>query len=201
MDDSDINSAALIPEKIKSRLYQAVLDLFSNNDYHQVNIRIISRMSGLSTGTIYKYFTSKEELIFTLIEEKIAEIIELSKIHIQEMETTREVCRKLFWVLMDYYDRNPGVAITFFITVPTKTWMQKKSYLRVDSLDIIRESLNKGRKLGELDPALSDSRIISIFYMHCYREVQIWYYKGMKWKLVDSIPGFFPIFWKTISSD
>jgi len=38
-----------IPEKLKQRLYPAVLELFSDYDFHQVNIREISKRTGVSS--------------------------------------------------------------------------------------------------------------------------------------------------------
>ena len=58
-----------IPEKLKQRLYPAVLELFSDYDFHRVNVREISKRTGVSSGTIYKYFRSKEDLIITILDE------------------------------------------------------------------------------------------------------------------------------------
>ena len=63
-----------IPEKLKARLYPRVLELFSQKDAYQVSISSISKSSGVSSGTLYKYFGSKEDLLFTIIEEKLAEL-------------------------------------------------------------------------------------------------------------------------------
>lgn len=199
MPDTDTANTDM-PEKLKGRLYPVVLELFSKNDFHQVNIRDIRKMSGLSTSTIYKYFTSKEDLLFTILDEKVDEITEQVRLHLQGLESTREMFRKAYWVLMDYYDRNPGVAITFFITVPMRTWMQKESYRRKDSYTIIVNTVIHGEKRNEIDPVFKNSQILGIFFMHCYHEVHRWYYNGMKWKLVDTIPNFFPVFWKTVSN-
>ncbi|MFZ5570750.1 MAG: TetR/AcrR family transcriptional regulator [Thermodesulfobacteriota bacterium] len=189
----------LVPEKIKQRLYPAVLDQFTRNDFHQVNIRNISRASGVSTGTIYKYFRSKEELILDILEEKIEELKQLTDFHLQGLDSTREKFRKAFWVVMDYYERNPGLAITFFITVPTRTWMQRESYARYDVHEMVSSIASVGRQRKEIDPMLDDAQITGLFFMHCYREVTIWYYRKMAWKLTDTIDIFFPLFWKTVS--
>ena len=198
--EKETSSRPPVPEKLKNRLYPVVLDFFAQNDFHQVNIRKISRASGLSTGTIYKYFRSKEELILDILEEKIEELKTLTHTHLQGLESTREKFRKAFWVLMDYYDRHPGLAITFFITVPTRTWMQRESYARYDVHEIVSRIADAGRQRGDIDPGLDDARITSLFFMHCHREVTIWYYRGMQWKLVEAIDGFFPLFWKTVAA-
>ncbi len=189
-----------VPEKIKQRLYPVVLDYFAENDFHRVNLRNISKASGLSTGTIYKYFNSKEDLILEILEEKIDEMKTLCTMHDLGLKNTKERFRKMFWVLMDYYDRNPNLAISYFITVPTRTWMQRKSYARYDTHELMSQIADQGRERGEIDPDIDNAQITGLFFMHLQREITIWYYRGRNWKLVDSLSFFFPLFWKTVSS-
>ncbi len=192
---------ASIPDKLKERLYPTVLALFSDNDVHRVNLREISNRTGVSSGTIYKYFTSKEDLIFTILDEKITEIGASLKLHIAGLEEIKEVFRKVFWVTMDFYDKNPGVAITAFITVPMRSWMKEKSYKRGVEHAALREPLNKARQTGAIDPAVSNEQIADLYYMFCYRQIHKWYYFGMKQKLVDTIPDFFELFWKAVKPE
>jgi AcrR family transcriptional regulator len=189
-----------MPDKLKERLYPAVLNLFSQKDFHQVQIREICKRSGLSPSTIYKYFASKEELLFTLLDESISEIVSLVSIHLQGLESTKEIFRKIFWVSMDYYDRNPGVAITAFITVPMRTWMKESSYTKNDFLALAEDLIRTGLKRKEIDRRVQPEQIRDLYYMYCHRQIQLWYYHGMKWKLVETIPRFFGLFWKTIAA-
>lgn len=189
-----------MPDKLKERLYPAVLDLFSQKDFHQVQIREICKRSGLSPSTIYRYFTSKEELLFTLLDESISEIVSLVRIHLQGLESTKEIFRKIFWVSMDYYDRNPGVAITAFITVPMRTWMKESSYTKNDFLSVAKDLIQMGLRRKEIDPRVQPEQIRDLYYMYCQRQIQLWYYHGMKWRLVDTIPRFFGLFWKTLAA-
>ena len=189
-----------LPAKLKERLYPAVLDLFSQKDFHQVQIREICKRSGLSPSTIYKYYTSKEALLFAILDEKIREIVSLSNVHLQGLESTKEIFRKIFWVSMDFYDSNPGVAITSFITVPMRTWMNSSSYGKNDFLGVAADFIRHGQERKEIDPDIDPKQIRDLYYMYCHRQIQLWYYHGMKWKLVDTIPLFFGLFWKTVSA-
>jgi AcrR family transcriptional regulator len=189
-----------MPEKLKERLYPVVLDLFTQKDFHQVQIREICKRSGLSPSTIYKYFTSKEALLFTILDERINEIASLARVHLQGLESTKEIFRKMFWVSMDFYDRNPGVAITAFITVPMRTWMKAASYTKNDFLEVTADIIQHGLKRNEIDPGIDPKQIRDLYYMYCHRQIQLWYYHGMKWKLVDTIPRFFHLFWKTVAA-
>jgi AcrR family transcriptional regulator len=188
------------PVKVKNKLFPFVIDFFSENDFHRVNMKRLSEISGVSTATIYKYFHSKEDLIFAVLEEHIKEVSEKQKLHIQGLESTREKFRKLFWVLMDHYEKNPGLPILFFITIPTGTWMERESWALPEIDTFMRAIIKNGKSKGDIDPIISESHIIGLFFMYCSHEVQIWYYRKCKWNLVDAIDRFFPIFWKTISN-
>lgn len=198
--DTDEKPEFSAPVKVKNKLFPTVVDFFSENDFHRVNMKKLSEISGVSTATIYKYFNSKEDLIFAILEENIMEISEKQKTHVQGLESTREKFRKLFWVIMDHYEKNPGLPILFFITIPTGTWMGRESWSLPAINDLMKAVIKKGRDRGEIDPDISDSHIIGLFFMYCSHEVQIWYYRKRKWNLVDAIDRFFPIFWKTISN-
>ncbi len=187
-----------VPEKLKNRLYPVVLELFSENDFHRVNIREISTKTGVSSGTIYKYFSSKEDLIFSILDERIGQIRESFKLHLAGLEDIKEIFRKVFWVTMDYYDRNPGVAITAFITVPMRNWMKEDSYRRGVDHDVLTEAMKKARKKGAISSEVTDRQIIDLYYMFCYRQIHQWYYLGMQQKLVTSMPTYFDLFWRVL---
>ncbi len=198
-EDRPARAPAEIPRRLKDRLYPVVLDLFSKNDFYQVNLREISRESGLSTSTIYRYFSSKEELLFTILNEKLSEIRELVRVHIQGLDSTREILRKILWVTMDFYDRNPGVAITSFITVPMRTWMREESFIREDERRVLVDIVTAARKRRDIDLSLEVREIFDVYYMICYRAIYTWYYHGMRWKLVDTIPGYFDRIWRMLA--
>lgn len=185
--------------KLKKRLYPVVLDLFSEKDFHQVTLREICRRSGISPSTIYQYFPSKETMLFTILDERISEIGVLVREHIKGLASVQECFRKIFWVTMDFYDQNPGVAITAFITLPMRSWMREPAYVRDEASGVVKELTARGHERGELDPDVSYSQIMDLYYMFCYRQIHLWYYRGRKGNLTDAIPGFFKLFWKTVS--
>ena len=187
-----------IPVKIKDKLYPALLELCSNNDYHQVNMREIAAQSEISLGTIYKYFSSKQDMVFTVIDESLEKLNDRIKMHVKGLEDPKEIFRKVFWATMDFYDHNNGVAITGFITVPTKTWMEKKTYRRDSTGKVLAEILDNVKKKGGINPEINIRTLNHLYYMFCQRHVLVWYYHGKKWKLADKISDFYELFWRII---
>ena len=188
-----------MPDKLKERLYPAVLHQFSRKDFHAVNIRDISRESGISTGTIYKYFASKEDLLFSIIDEKLRDLASLMRMHLAGTEDFREMFRKLFWVTMNFFDENPDLAITAFITVPMKSFMASKSYERKTEMDILNEVVEMAKQKGAVITDIENHYFADLYIMIMQRHIQNWYVHGMKWKLADTINNFFDFFWKVVA--
>ena len=132
----DVSSATTASSPLLSILSSLLLTAsqsnFSTKDFHRVSMREISKSSGLSTTTLYRYYPSKENLLFTVLDEKIGLLADKVRLHIQGLESTREMFRKLFWVTLDHYDKNPGLAVAIFITAPTLSWIGEESYIRKD---------------------------------------------------------------------
>ncbi|MCE5213065.1 MAG: TetR/AcrR family transcriptional regulator, partial [Deltaproteobacteria bacterium] len=189
----------VMPEKLKERLYPVVLRQFSMKDFHAVNIRDISKESGISTGTIYKYFSSKEDLLFSIIDEKLLDLAELLRIHLEGTEDIREMFRKMFWVTMNFFDNNPDLAVTAFVTVPWKSFMASKSYKRESEIDILSGVVEKAKKRGAVITDMENHYFIDLYMMIIQRHIQNWYVHGMKWKLADTIKNFFDFFWKIVT--
>lgn len=118
--------------------------------------------------------------------------------HIAGMDSIKEIFRKVFWVTFDFYDKNPGLAVTAFITVPMRTWMKDKSYRRRDDLTLVKKQVKKAMEQGDIDSSLSFSQLIDAYYMVCHRYIHNWYYGGMTWKLAQNFDDFFILFWKMV---
>jgi len=107
--------------------------------------------------------------------------------------------RKLFWVTMDFFDKNPDLAVTEFITVPMKSFMASKSYKRESELDILNEVVEKAKAKGAVMSEIENIYFADLYMMITQRHIQNWYVHGMKWKLADTINNFFDFFWKVIT--
>jgi AcrR family transcriptional regulator len=186
-----------IPEKHSNRLFPVVLDLLSKKDFYQVDVRSISRTSGVSIGTIYKFYSSKEDLLFSILSDKLQEIELRINSHIQGLQSFKDVFRKILWTTMDFYDQNPGTAITAFITVPTRTWMQDQSF-KIKK-DVFISTLAAAKKRGEVNQNIDIRRFLDIYFMICYRCIHSWYYFGKKWKLVEAVEKDFELYWKMLA--
>jgi len=194
-------SQTILPDKLKEKIFPVVLKVFSSNDFHQVTMRQIIELSGVSGSTLYKYFFTKEDLLFFTLEEKIANIHHNIVIHVAGLKSGKEILRKILWATMDYYDNNPEVAVTAFITVPMGTWMKQESFPGVPLKKIFVRILAELKEQKLIDNIIDLRLFQDLYYMICYRYIYTWYYFGMKWKLVDAVYKDFDVLWKLFRSE
>jgi len=71
MGNDTINN---IQSERKKTILNAAMKLFSETDFHEVTVDEIAHKAGLSKGTLYLYFKNKEDLFFSIIEEKSNEL-------------------------------------------------------------------------------------------------------------------------------
>lgn len=187
-----------VPLELRQRLYPAVFEAFANDDFNNVGIREISNLSGVSSATIYKYFESKEVLLTTVYGEVFPYYAgEMSKC-VSESSAADVNLKALYTRLFGLYDSNPSLPTVFFITVPSKLWMDSGGWKANEVVPIFEMVLKAGQRRGELDPKLTVSGLMGLFYMHMQREVEIWYLGGKTWNLGDRIEAFFHFFWRSV---
>ncbi|MBN1532822.1 MAG: TetR/AcrR family transcriptional regulator [Spirochaetes bacterium] len=56
-----------IPEEKRERIFQAAITEFASNGFNGANINTIADNAGISIGSLYKYFSSKDDLFLSII--------------------------------------------------------------------------------------------------------------------------------------
>lgn len=58
-------------EKKREQMLEIAAELFAKKNYHEVMIDDVARLTNVAKGTVYNYFTSKQELYFTIMSSKL----------------------------------------------------------------------------------------------------------------------------------
>lgn len=188
----------LNPE-VLSRLEATVLDVFSKTDFHRANIREVAKKTGISFSTIYKYYGSKEGLVFSFIDNWLSELGDRMIDHLQGMEDVKEKLRKVLWLQLDYYERNPGVGRILFLTIPYEKWMADETYKQEKMFNIFLDVIRQGQKDGILNTKVRAGTLIDFMYGLIHRCFTMWLYRGQKESLARNTNMLFEIIWRGIS--
>ena len=189
----------LDPETRK-RLEAAVRELFSQKDFHQVNMRCIAQKTGIGLNTIYLHYESKERLLFYFVSEWIQNLDNRLAEHLQGLEDIREKIRKTIWVMLDFYEKNPDIATIVILTVPFKTWIADETFTQKDLAKRVIDLFREGREKGLLDQEASPELMFDILYGIIHRLVYIWLYLNKKESLTANARKYGDMIWRAIEN-
>jgi len=90
----------------REEILSAAEKVFAAKGFFPTTMSDIARRAEFGTGTLYKYFKSKEELYFTLIDEKVEEINRLVKTELSQRNSAVERIKKVLRLQFEFIERN-----------------------------------------------------------------------------------------------
>jgi AcrR family transcriptional regulator len=188
----------LRPE-VHARLERAVLDIFSHADFHKANIREVAKRAGVSFSTIYKHFGSKERLVFAFVDIWLGKLTERISDHLQGIENLKEKLRKVLWLQLDYYERNPHLGRILFMTLPMATWMADETFRQKKMINLYLDVLKKGQAEGILNPDVRAGTLLDFMLGLVQRSFAMWVQRGQTGSLAAEANMLFGIVWRGIT--
>ncbi|MFW9617410.1 TetR/AcrR family transcriptional regulator [Aquabacterium sp.] len=182
------------------RIEQAVLKLFSQKDFHEVSLIDVARTAHVSLQTIYKYFGSKEVLVYAMLDVMLGRLAERMLDHLQGIDDVRERLRKTCWVTVDYMDKHPAVIQLFFTAVPVSRHNQIGIYESPELMGAFRGVLKDGQARGVLNNKVSSKVLLDVFMGIIGRVILMHIVRGEKRPLIEQFDDFFDIVWRAMSN-
>ena len=199
-DDRRAILAKMRPDTLL-RIEKAVLALFSNQDFHDVSLIDVARAANVSLQTIYKYFGSKEVLVYAMLDVMLGRLAERMIDHLQGIDDARERLRKTCWVTLDYMDRHPAVMLLLFTAVPVSRHRNIRIYESPDLMGAFLGVFKDGQQRGVLNSQVSSKILLDVFMGIIGRVVLMHIVRGEKRPLIDQFDELFHILWRAMSSD
>jgi AcrR family transcriptional regulator len=181
---------------IHKRLERAVLEVFSNSDFHKASIRDVAEKAGVSFTTIYKHYGSKELLVFAFVDIWMGKLTDRIIDHLQGIEDLKEKLRKVFWLQLDYYERHSDFGKIVFMTLPMKTWMADETFEQRRMFSLLMEVLKEGQKEGLLNSEVQDRILLDFMMGFVQRSFFMWVQRGQSESLVKQANSMFEMVWR-----
>jgi AcrR family transcriptional regulator len=148
-------------ELYRQHILEAAERVFAERGFENAKVQEISELAGLSMGTIYTIFSSKEELFRALLEERGRELLELAKRIVAEPGSARSALSALIAGYITYFVEHPTFLQmhlslgTSWVVKPgpeTDTQVQIWREIHGYQSDIFRRGITEGEFIDE-DPA------------------------------------------------
>ncbi len=141
----------------RNRILQAAIEVFSRKGFFNSKVSEIARASGVADGTIYLYFKNKDDLLISLFEEKMAEVVADVKKRIQAGENPLDRMRIFIENHMGLLECEAGLIEVLQVELRQSSKFLK-DYTPVkffEYLDVLSGILEEGKREGVFRPDLN----------------------------------------------
>jgi TetR/AcrR family fatty acid metabolism transcriptional regulator len=141
----------------RERILRAAIRIFSQKGYFNSKISEIARLAGVADGTIYLYFKNKDDLLISLFEEKMGEVVADVRARVSDGSGALPRLQIFIRNHMDLLTREAGLIEVIQVELRQSNKFMKE-YVPVkflEYLDIISGILEDGKREGVIRPDLN----------------------------------------------
>lgn len=169
-------SVTTTPRSLKERqreererlIIQAAVDLLLEKGYHEMSMDEIAARVGISKGTVYLHFPSKEDLVFALLQEDRQGFQRTVE---EILATTASPEAKLISMLEYVYSDKLSKSFQVFAAVFQNPELRSRLIEKKDEFikswsgisQRITDVLEEGKAHGEFDPTMPTAVMLNIF--------------------------------------
>ncbi|MBN1636937.1 MAG: TetR/AcrR family transcriptional regulator [Deltaproteobacteria bacterium] len=173
----------------KNKIIESALKIFAEKGFADATISEISKAAGVSDATVYEYFNTKEELLFTIPEEITEEPVRDMEKILPFLRGSESKLRAIVQGYMTLYEKNPLYSALVMLHLKTnRNFLKTKSYDKIRGiahmlLVCIQEGIDNGSFKKETDPYLVRAMILGTIEHLCIR----WHLLGSPSNLVEHV--------------
>lgn len=152
-----------ISEDKREKIFEVAISEFASNGYSSTNINTIAKKAGISIGSMYSYFASKEDLFLTIVDEGF-HLLEkaLEEIHPDEGNIF-EIIERLFRVTREYAENYPEMnQIYLDLSTQGLSGLSSRLSWQMESITakLYAQILRKAKEQGTISPDI-DNQLVS----------------------------------------
>jgi AcrR family transcriptional regulator len=99
----------------KSRIIEAAKRVISKSSIAGATMRGIAKEAGLSTGAIYHYYSSKEQILYEIMDESLSEALRISEESKLRKHEPEELIEEIYENIMKRFEKNDENRLQFYL--------------------------------------------------------------------------------------
>jgi TetR/AcrR family transcriptional regulator, fatty acid metabolism regulator protein len=168
----------------RADIMEAAERIFALKGYHKATIQDIAKAAQYATGTVYLYFEDKDELYFSLREEKIRDFLRIAREKIKPVEGAREKLETFVGISLLFFEKNRDFFL-IFLSERSKVQAIKDAKLSRSAAmlhyrEFVVELIKKGQEQRVVRGDFSPGQIADIFISIFMTAVFDWFKEGEK---------------------
>ena len=121
-------------EARKEQILTAAERVFAGKGFADATVSEVAREAGLSDATIYEYFSSKEELLFSIPLQTTRKAAQELRVHLDYIRGAANKIRGIIYGYLSFYQNHPDYASVLMLILK-----QNRKFLETEAYQLIRE--------------------------------------------------------------
>ena len=188
-----------LPPETRERIERAVLELFSEQEFHKVNLGELASRAQTSLQTIYKYYGGKDALVFATLDRQLGFLATRMREHLHGIETYKDRLRKVYFVVLEFFEKNPQVGRMIHTSVSSSSWANDVTFRQPELMSTFMKVLAEGRDQGVLTDDVDQRVLLDVFLGVLWRLVHMYFARGMRHPPTREAEASFELVWRALS--
>lgn len=141
----------------KERIINAAIKIFADKGFYTANVADVAREAGVADGTIYLYFKNKDDLLISLFETKMEDILKRFSTLIGSQIQADQKLRQFIHLYFQMIEEDQNLAEVFQVELRQSSKFLKDYHNQkfIDFLNLIGDIIHQGQTDGRFNPNIS----------------------------------------------
>jgi TetR/AcrR family fatty acid metabolism transcriptional regulator len=147
-------------------ILRAATRVFAQNGFFQSQVADVAKVAGVAAGTVYLYFKGKDDLLVSIFERSMNEVIGEGRAAIDGIADPAERLRRIAHLHLGRLGRDKHLAVVFQVELRQSVKFMERfsaTFLQ-DYLKLIRDAIADGQQAGTFRKDISATTATKIFF-------------------------------------
>ena len=154
------------PADKRDAILRAATRVFAQNGYFQSQVADVARVAGVAAGTVYLYFKSKDDLLVSIFERSMREVIVEGRAALDGVDDPAERLRRIAHLHLGRLGKDKHLAVVFQVELRQSVKFMERfseTFLQ-DYFKLIRATIADGQQGGAFRKDISATTATKIFF-------------------------------------
>lgn len=165
-----VRSDELPEEKNRNGKSEAILraaaKVFAQYGYFNAKVSDVARTAGVADGTVYLYFKNKDDLLTSLFSWAMGEFLTRARNELGGIANAKDKLLSFAKLHFSLFEQERDIAIVFQVELrqSAKFMEQFSTTYLAEYLQMLREIIEEGQKIGQFRSALSSKFVAKLLF-------------------------------------
>jgi TetR/AcrR family fatty acid metabolism transcriptional regulator len=186
----------------REAILRAAIRVFARNGYFNSKVADIARAAGVADGTVYLYFKSKEEILHSIFDRSMEEVIGEGRRELAALRDPREKLHRIAQLHLERLGADRDLAVVFQVELRGSTkFMEEFSAAGfAEYLGLIRQTFEEGQRVGLFRSELNAKVVAKIFFGALDEMATNWILSKRRYKLAPMADEVLDIFLEGVNA-